>query len=192
MGRPGNCRRFILGTCIICDRNRVPRIRGAEPPGDQYPFFGNWLGIISGIDDQRFLLLEHFGLPGSGEYKAGYHEFLEDGFRRAVRISFIDNDSRIAFERQGGLGIYEINNRISRRIPLEGEIAALDAEGSGGLLFVIISQSELQKRLIAISLPGTIIMEAPFKSDAAFLGRRGSRLYLGGGSTLASFELGKK
>jgi hypothetical protein len=153
---------------------------------------GSRLGIISGIDDQRFLLLERFGLPASGEYKVGYHEFLEDGFRRAVHISFIDDDNRIAFERQGGLGIYEINNRTNRKLPLEGEIAAIDGEGSGGLLFVINSQSELQKRLVAISLPGTIIVEAPFRSGNTFLGRRGSLLYLGGGSTLASFELGRK
>ncbi|GHT67676.1 hypothetical protein FACS1894110_13590 [Spirochaetia bacterium] len=153
---------------------------------------GERLGIISGIDDQRFLLLEHFGIPGSGEYKVSYHEFLEDGFRREVPISFIDNDSRIVFERQGALSIYEINNRVSRRIPLKGELTALDVEGSSGLLFVVTSQSELQKQLVAISLPGTIIMEAPFKSGDVFLGRRGSRLYLGGGSTLTSFELGRK
>jgi hypothetical protein len=153
---------------------------------------GSRLGIISGIDDQRFLLLERFGDPLSGEYKVSYHEFLEDGFRRAVHISFIDNDNRIVFERGGGLGIYEINTRTGAKLPLEGEIVALDSEGSSGLLFVITSQSEKQKRLVAISLPGTIIIEAPFKSSNTFLGRRGSRLYLGGGSTLASFELGKK
>ncbi|GHT56545.1 hypothetical protein FACS1894109_05840 [Spirochaetia bacterium] len=153
---------------------------------------GERLGIISGIDDQRFLLLERFGLPDSGEYKVSYHEFLEDGFRRAVHISFIDDDKRIAFERQGALSIYDINNRIGRKIPLEGEITALDEVGSDGLLFVILSQFDTQKQLVAISLPGTIIMEAPFRSGNAFLGRRGSRLYLGGGSTLASFELGRK
>ncbi|GHU92285.1 hypothetical protein FACS189479_00710 [Spirochaetia bacterium] len=153
---------------------------------------GSRLGIISGIDDQRFLLLERFGPPESGEYKVSYHEFLEDGFRRGVHISFIDSDNRIAFERQGGLGIYEINNRTGQKIPLEGEIAALDREGSSGLLFVITSQSKLQKRLAVISLPGTIIIEAPFKSEDVFLGRQGPRLYLGGGSTLASFELGRK
>jgi hypothetical protein len=153
---------------------------------------GSRLGIISGIDDQRFLLLERFGAPESGEYKVSYHEFLEDGFRRPVPISFIDNDSRIVFERQGGLGIHDLSSRTTVRIPLDGKLAALETEGSGGLLFVITSQSKEQKKLVAIRLPGTIIMEAPFKSGNVFLGRRGSRLYLGGGSTLASFELGRK
>jgi hypothetical protein len=150
---------------------------------------GSRLGIISGIDDQRFLLLERFG---AGEYRVSHHEFLEDGFRRPVHISFVDDDGRIAFEREGGLGIYDLNTRTGRKIPLEGEIAVLEDTGSNGLLFVISSQSERQKRLVAIRFPGIIIADAPFKSEDAFLSRRGSRLYLGGGSTLAAFDLGKK
>jgi hypothetical protein len=35
-------------------------------------------------------------------------------------------------------------------------------------------------------------MEAPFKSSAAFMGRRESKLYVGGDMSLVSFELGKK
>jgi hypothetical protein len=153
---------------------------------------GSRLGIISGIDDQRFLLLERFGAQENGEYKVVYHEFLDDGFRRAVNISFIDNDNRIAFERSGGLGIYELNARQSRKILLDGDIAAMETKGNDGLLFVVTSQSSVQKQLVAIRLPETIVMQAPFKSGAAFLEREGSRLYVGGGSTLASFELDKK
>jgi hypothetical protein len=149
---------------------------------------GNMMGIVSGVDDQRFLLLERFG---TGEYRVSYHEFLEDGFRRPVHVAFIDGDSRIVFERQGGLGIYELNSRTSRKVPLEGEVAALDGAGNDGLLFVISARGE-EKRLVGIELPGTLIMEAPFKSEGAFLERRGSLLYLGGGSTLASFKLEKR
>jgi hypothetical protein len=41
-------------------------------------------------------------------------------------------------------------------------------------------------------LPGIIVMEAPFKSETVFFKRRLSELYVGGNTTLASFELGKK
>jgi hypothetical protein len=150
------------------------------------------LGIVSGIDDQRFLLLERFGDTSPGEYKVVYHEFLDDGFRRPVYIYFIDGDSRIIFERSEGLGVYSIDARSSVKIPLEGDIAALEHKGSGGFLFVITSQSSLEKKLVAIRLPGTIELQAPFKSDTVFLEREGSRLYVGGGMTLASFELEKR
>ncbi|AEF81076.1 hypothetical protein [Leadbettera azotonutricia] len=146
------------------------------------------LAIVSGIDDQRFLLLEQSG----DTYHVVYHEFLTDGFRRAVYMAFIDSDNRVAFEREGGIGIYDILSRSSVNIPLDGEIAAIDGSGGDRLLFVVTSQSAVQKKLTAIRFPGTIIMEAPFKSKAAFLGRRGSKIYVGGDMSLASFELGKK
>jgi hypothetical protein len=153
---------------------------------------GGRLGIISGIDDQRFLLLERYGDPARGEFRVIYHEFLEDGFRRPVHISFIDNDNRVAFERQGGLGLYDLRTRQSRIIPLDGAVYALDSEGSGGVFFVVVSRQGPQKELVGIRLPGTIILKAPFHSGEAFLHRSGPRLYLGGGNTLAAFELGKR
>jgi hypothetical protein len=149
---------------------------------------GSRLAIISGIDDQRFLLLERFG----DSYKVVYHEFLEDGFRRAVHIAFIDNDSRVIFEREGGLGIYEINSRKSIKLPLKGSISAIEESGGEGLVFIISSQGEDKKNLVAIRLPGSVIIEAPFKSKDVFLSRYGSELYIGGGMTLASFMLDKR
>ncbi|WP_041611740.1 WD40 repeat domain-containing protein [Treponema primitia] len=161
---------------------------------------GSRIAIVSGYDDQRFLMLERFG----DSYKVAYHEFLEDGFRHAVHIAFVDNDNRVAFERQGGLGIYEVETRRSLKVPLLGTIRALDEMGSHGLLFVITANSGdvssysdspmrgREKTLAAIRLPGVIVMQAPFRSETAFLSRRGQELYVGGGMTLASFELEKR
>jgi hypothetical protein len=153
---------------------------------------GSRLGIISGIDDQRFLLLERFGDTANSEYKVVYHEFLEDGFRREVFITFIEDDNWIVFEREGGLGVHRISARQSLKIPLDGVISALDNSGGEGLLFLITSVPAGQKKLIALRLPGKIIMEAPFNSETAFLGRAGRRIYTGGRTTLASFELEKQ
>jgi hypothetical protein len=153
---------------------------------------GRRLGIISGIDDQRFLLLERYGDPGRGEFRVVHHEFLDDGFRRPVHISFIDNDNRVVFERQGGIGVYDLRNRQSRLVPLDGTVLALDAEGLGGIFFAINARPGRQKELVGIKLPGTIVLKAPFRSDQTFLRRSGARLYLGGGNVLAAFELGKR
>jgi hypothetical protein len=180
---------------ILSDRGK--QLFSFEPGGSRLSVIlgctvsrdGSRLGIISGIDDQRFLLLERFGGGDTTEYKVAYHEFLEDGFRRAVFISFIDKDNWIVFEREGGIGIYKTGSRGSMKVPLDGEIMAVDNNGSEGLLFLVTSPQVEQKKLIALRLPGRIIMEAPFKSDTAFLGRSGSRLYIGGGMTLAAFDL---
>ena len=172
---PGGSRRSVIYGCAISkDASR--------------------LAIISGIDLQRFLLLERHGTAQSSniDYKVVYHEFLDEGFRRPVFVKFIDNDSRIVFERQGGLGIYEIRSRTSLHMPLQGEIKQIDSVGSDRLLFLITSQGELDRRLVAVKLPKTIILSAPFKSEYTFLGRQDSRIYVGGNMTLASFELEKR
>ncbi|MDR1031262.1 MAG: WD40 repeat domain-containing protein [Treponema sp.] len=150
------------------------------------------LAILSGIDLQRFLLLERYGDAGIIEYKVVYHEFLEEGFRRPVHVEFVDNDNRVAFERNGGLGLYDIPSRTSLKLPLAGEISTIDESGSDRLLFLITTQSEQEKRLAVVRFPSTLIVEAPFTSKNFFLGRQGSRIYVGGNMTLASFELEKK
>jgi hypothetical protein len=121
-----------------------------------------------------------------------YHEFLETGFRRNVHLAFIENDSRIVFEREGGLGIYETDFRTSLKLPLEGSVAALDETGGGGLFFVITARGERQKNLVAIRFPGTVIINTPFTSETVFLRRYNSRLFIGGGITMAAFDLDKK
>jgi hypothetical protein len=151
------------------------------------------LAVISGIEDQRFLLLEHTSTGGPGDtYKVVYHEFLTGGFRRPVFISFADNDGKVVFEREGGLGIYTINSRSSVSLSLDGEILCLDNSGEEGFLFVITSQGPREKRFITIRYPAFIVNIAPFNSDNAFFARRERKLFIGGDVTMASFELGKK
>jgi hypothetical protein len=186
---------FLDGTVELLN-NQGKRVFFFEPGGSRLSVIcacrishdGTKLAVISGYDDQRFLLLE----KSSDSYKVIYHEFLSGGFRRAVHLAFIDNDRRVVFEREGGLEIYDIAGRTNVKVNLDGKINALDNSGEDNLLFVITSQSELRKELVGIRLPGEIIMEAPFKSRNAFLGRKGERLYVGGGNVIAAFELHRR
>ena len=201
----------IDGVIEVLD-NSGKRIFFFEPGGSRYAVIlgcaisrnGMRIGIISGVENQRFLLLERQGSAG-GEYRVVYHEFLEAGFRRPVHISFIDQDRWIVFEREGGIGCYEIKSRQELKIALDGRIAAIDQSGGQGFFFIVCSRPDLQKELIGIRLPEgrwtadsrlnmqeAIIIRAPFKSDSVFLGRTGSGLVAGGGTTLVSFDLEKK
>jgi hypothetical protein len=173
-----------------------------EPGGSRYSIIlgcafsrdGSRIAVISGIEPQRFLLLERYG--NTGGYKVIYHEYLESGFRRPIHIGFIDQGRRVVFEREGGLGIHEVGSRKTYKVALDGAALAIDSLGEEGRLFVITDsckgQSTDQKNLVGINLPQTVFIRAPFKSADAFLGRSGSQLFLGGGSTLVSYELEKK
>jgi hypothetical protein len=175
------------------------QIYSFEPGGSRYSVIlgcaisrdGSRLALICGIDEQRFLILEHFG-TSVGDYKVVYHEFLGNGFRRPVYITFAENDRWVVFERGGGLCFYEISSRKSEQVKLDGEICAVDHSGGKGMVFAVVSYSETSKKLIGIRLPGKVVIESPFISKEVFLGRMDSRLIAGGGQTLASFDLEKR
>jgi hypothetical protein len=183
------------GTTELIDRNGK-RVYFSEPSGSRVAAIfgcalskdGQKIALVSGLDNQRFVLIEQSGAA----WRITFHEFLEEGLRRNVFVSFVDGDEKIVFEREGGLGIYDIKSRSSYKIPLDGEIAALENGGDDGLLFLITSQSESDKKLIGIKFPDIVMMEAPFKSPDAFLARRDSRLLVGGKTALASFTIEKK
>jgi len=184
------------GETILLNADGIPAFAPFEPGGSRLSVIlgcaisqdASRFALVSGIEEQRFLYLERSG----DTYKVIYHEFLGAGFRRPVYIRFIDNDSKVVFEREGGLGIYSIGGRGSVSLSMEGEIAALDDSGSDGFLFVITSQGPNEKRLISIRYPGIIVNEAPFRSSSVFLFRRSKRLYLGGDYSMASFELERR
>jgi hypothetical protein len=186
---------FLDGTVEILD-SQGRRIFDLKPGGSRLAAIyacrisrdGSRLAIVSGYDDQRFLLLERSG----DSWKVAYHEFLSDGFRRDVHLAFVDGDRRVAFEREGGIGIYDIAGRRAYRADLEGRVYRLEGRGDGNLLFAITALSETRKELVAIRYPGTVIMRAPFRSRYAFLERQGDRLYVGGGSAIASFSLERR
>jgi hypothetical protein len=164
--------------------SRIPVILGCRISSD-----GSKLAVVSGIDKQRFLFLEWYG---NNEYRVTYHDFLAgEGFRREVHMAFIDNDSRVVFEQEEGLGVYDIASRSTVTLPLPGSIEALDEDGSDGLFFFITS-GEGGKRLVGLKLPATELLNVPFKSETSFLTRRGKELVIGGGMTLVSFILDKR
>ena len=165
--------------------SRIPVILGCRISSD-----GSKLAVISGIDKQRFLFLERYG---SNDYRVTYHEFLQgEGFRREMQMAFIENDTRVIFEQEAGLGVYDVRSRSSITLPLSGRLETLDEMGGSGLFFYISSGPGGEKRFVAFKPPNLELINIPFKSDSVFLCRREKELYLGGGMTLASFTLDKR
>ena len=170
--------------------SRFSVILGTAISGD-----GSRLAIVSGIDSQRFLLLERFG-ASVGDFRVVYHEFLGEGFRRPVHVAFVENDRHVVFERQGGLGIYDTESRLTRNVGVDGELRALDGSGGQGLMFAVFARAEGGvKDLVGIRVSGRsprVVTRATFRSDEFFLGRTGSRLIVGGGQAMVAFDLERR
>ena len=149
---------------------------------------GKAIAVICGIDAQRFLYIEQFG----PNWRITHHEFLGEGLRRNVYVAFIDGGTRVLFEREDGVGIYDTEKRAAHKVHLNGKITGIDREGGNGMVLLITSDTDAKKRLIAIRYPDTIVIEAPFESARTFLSRSGNTVFVGGGGALASFGIEKK
>jgi hypothetical protein len=93
--------------------SRVEVIYGAALSSD-----GSKIGLISGLDPQRFILLE--------ERKNGYrpvaHHNTETDFRRPVPIGFVRNDRQILYESKDSVASVELNNYEVRPMTLPGRL----------------------------------------------------------------------
>ncbi|MCL2193479.1 MAG: WD40 repeat domain-containing protein, partial [Treponema sp.] len=132
-----------------------------------------------------------------GDFRVVYHEFLGEGFRRPVHVAFVENDRHVVFERQGGLGIYDTDSRLTRKVEVDGELRALDGSGGQGLMFAVFAHPGLDvaKDLVGIQVSGRsprVVTRAPFRSEEVFLGRMGSRLIVGGGQAMVAFDLERR
>jgi hypothetical protein len=142
------------------------------------------LALISGIDYQRFILLEKF----QESYRVVHHEFLDEGFRRPVLVRFIANGSRVVFERKDALELYDIASRARSIIPLNGSLVAL-TESKGSFLFFVVDIGGSEKELVILKYPADILTVAPFTSRDVYIFASGNNIFLGGGTVLAKFEL---
>jgi hypothetical protein len=86
------------------------------------------MALVCGLDQQRFVLMGQSGASGgsSASWRVLAHEFIGEGLRRPVFVRFADGGGTVAYERQGGLGLFAVKPRTSRFLPLEGRLLAVE------------------------------------------------------------------
>ncbi|MFA6505522.1 MAG: hypothetical protein WCT14_05450 [Treponemataceae bacterium] len=171
------------------------RLFAFEPGGSRLPVIaavrlssdGKKVAIISGVDPQRFILLERSGQT----YKVAHHEYMDRGFRRPVLASFIAGDKFVAFERENGLAIYDVSARKTVIVDTKGRIVDFEDQGARKRFFLIVDNGA-NRELIGINLPNEVFMRAPFLSSDTFITRRNDRIYLGGNGFIAALDIKNK
>jgi hypothetical protein len=193
--------------------SRIAGIYGCALSAD-----GTMMALVCGLDSQRFVLMGQSGAASasSPSWRVLAHEFIGEGLRRPVFVRFVDGGGTVAYERDGGLGLYAVKPRTSRFLPLEGRLLAVEdslpAPSASpppasetpsaetpvpGILFILTeaapsSAPASRKTLFAVSMSGELLIEAGFSADTAFLSQRDGLLLVGGGSALAAFSLESK
>lgn len=185
---------FLDGSIEVLDAKGA-RVFTFEPGGSRLPMIaavrlskdGKKIAVISGIDPQRFILLEKSG----NSYKVAHHEYLDKGFRRPVQTAFVANDRYVAFERERGLAVYDVSSRKTAVIGIKGRIVSFEDEGEDRRFF-LISDLGSHRELVGLKLPSEVFMRAPFLGGESFITRRDGRVYLGGNGAVAALDINTK
>jgi hypothetical protein len=158
--------------------SRVEAIYGAALSSD-----GSKIGLISGLDPQRFVLLE--------ERKNGYrpvaHHNTETDFRRPVPIGFVRNDRQILYEGEDSVASVELNNYEVQPITLPGQLAWwLDDVITGTLILLGRDNDKLVLKILSGN--DLTLFEGSLSSDTVgILSDRNFALIVGSDS-LAALE----
>ncbi len=159
--------------------SRLPVIAAARLSSD-----GSKIALISGIDPQRFVLLARSGQT----YKVAHHEYLDRGFRRPVQLAFVGKDAFVAFEREKGLAVHDVSAKKTVVLDIGGRMIAFEDERSGDRFFLIAEANE-RRMLVGIKTPDDAFLRAPYRNQESYIARRGDRLYVGGGNSVAALEI---
>ena len=160
--------------------SRVEVIYGAAlSPNARY------MGIISGLDRQRALLLERAG----NSWKVIWHRYTDTAFRRPVQLHFLNGGRQLLHEDAGGISIVDSARRKSQYIPLSGTLLSLTDANDDALIFVLTGIDQNTRELTGIKNGESIFYQSRWSSDNSYLARQGQHLVLGGTHSLAGILL---
>ena len=145
---------------------------------------GQYITVISGLDPQRFILLQ----DRKGEFKPIYHIELEKEFRRSIDMYFSNDNSIVFFENPEGVSIFDT------------ELKTIETAGGSGRLKQIYKDIDLElySLLLADNSGGNLnivttenksILRKQFQGDSLFFKKRDNRYYIGSDNLLMYLKL---
>jgi len=145
---------------------------------------GNLVACVSGINQQRFILIKITG----NQYKIIHHQWLEGNLRRQVFVDFESSGAYAFFESATGLGIVDTKNIAVRIVPVRGEVVSVGADPGKGL-FTALTQDGDECELLAIERPRYLVAQTRFKARDTFLLQRGDTVFLGTDGQISRIDI---
>lgn len=145
---------------------------------------GKYAACVSGIDPQRFILIEINGQ----QHKIIFHHSFTKSMRRQTFAAFGESGKRVFFETDSGLGILDIQKMKLSMVPFDGRI--LNAgEYPDTNFFVILVKTESGHILSTVEEPEHKIASTEFNAENAFLILKNGGIYLGSDDNISRINI---
>ena len=141
---------YVDGHCVLLDKNgselvnyRPGGSRIEAVYGVRLSHSGNMFAVISGLDPQRFIVLE----KRETDYRPLDHTELKTNYRRPVNIYFSEDDSRIYWEGNYQVNIYNVEERFFQQYNLDGQPVFIDQDGEEGKITLLMTNDKKRYQL---------------------------------------------
>ena len=146
----------------------------------------NLTACVCGIDRQRFILFKNT----DGQNKIIYHEYLENNLREQTFVKFSKDSDKVFINDYNGLGIIDCTTLMSKHIPIEGKIIAIEEQPENNMFFVL-TKNDGSYSVYIFENPSSKVGSFSFNATNAFIITEGSELFIGADSTISKFEVTK-
>lgn len=148
---------------------------------------GNRIACVSGQNRQRFIVAE----KNAGHSRIIFHEYLENQINRQTMVRFSKNGDVVYYDYKGGLGIVNLKNSSTRKIPLDGKICQIEFSDDDELVFVLSKYNETFT-VTVLERYFYQMAKFDFKGESSFIQTRGDSLFIGRDSKISRISISRK
>ncbi len=142
------------------------------------------IGIISGLDPQRLVILE----SRNGEYRPVNGFNLNHQYRKKVFMDFSPAGDVLYYESPAGIEFLEMKRSLQKTIPFSGRIAGMTCAGSG-TISCLVARGNGTSALRFFSPSGAIMYERELTGTDPFVGYLPGLYVIGVGEMIAAFSV---
>ncbi len=128
---------------------------------------GAYVGVITGLDPQRFLLFQR-GLRG---YTPIFHQNMNTNFRRTTQVVFDENENFVYYEGSNELFMHKIADSRKAVVSLatQGRLRAVKSEIAPGFIAVLSADNDLSHLQIVSNDGQFIVLNVVYEGESPSL-----------------------
>lgn len=180
------------GKVLYLQKDTGKKIFDFYPGGSNYQIIfgtalsssGNYMGVLSGLDRQRFVLAKIH----NGQIKTVFHQYLEKEIKQQTLVYFSEQEDFVYFNCGEGLGIVDLSDYTGKVVPFSGDIIQVKEFTEEQLIALLIERNN-QFEVVILEKQGKKLGSFVFSAETAFIDAQKNQLFVGKDSLISCFSI---
>jgi len=145
---------------------------------------GNYMGVLSGLDKQRFVLAK----IQNGQVKTVFHHYLKKAIKQQTLVYFTEQEDFVYFNCGEGLGIVNLKDLTGKIVSLTGDIVQIKEFIDEELIALLVENTD-QFEIVILEKQGKKLGSFGFSAETAFIDSQKNQLFVGKDSLISCFTI---